>query len=460
MDGGPRILIAGGGYGGMHTALRLERLLRPGEATVMIADPRAYMTYQPLLAEAAAGNLEPRHVVVPLRAVLRRTQVIKAAVSSVDHPRRIAHLTTGGGDDRPVGYDMLVLAPGSISRALPIPGLAETGIGFKTIGEAIHLRNHVLEQLDAAASASSADARRAALTFVFAGGGYAGVEALAELQDMAFDACARYPEISHREMRWILVEAADRILPEVSRAMADYTAALLRRRHIEVRLRTRLTSAEDGRIRLDDGEEFGAGTLVWTAGVAPSPLASRAGLPTDARGRVIVSEFLAVQGTDDAWALGDCAAVPDLAAGGGALCAPTAQHAWRQARRLAGNIAAVLLGGTPRPYRHASAGSVASLGLYRGVAEVYGLRMRGFPAWMIHRTYHLLRLPTMNRRLRVVADWTLALLFPREVVSLDVLEHPRQDFQAALRVIATGPSRATPIPGQEEKEDEHHAYHQ
>ena len=354
---------------------------------------------------------------------------------------------------------MLVLAPGSISRALPIPGLAETGIGFKTIGEAIHLRNHILEQLDAAASASSADARHAPLTFVFAGGGYAGVEALAELQDMAFDACARYPEISHREMRWILVEAADRILPEVSLAMADYTVALLRRRHIEVRLRTRLTSAENGRIRLDDGEEFGAGTLVWTAGVAPSPLASRAGLPTDARGRVIVSEFPAVQGTDDAWALGDCAAVPDLAAGGGALCAPTAQHAWRQARRLAGNIAAVLRGGTPRAYRHASAGSVASLGLYRGVAEVYGLRMRGFPAWMIHRTYHLLKLPTMNRRLRVVADWTLALLFPREVVSLDVLEHPRQDFQAALRVIATGPSRVTSIPGKEEKGAEHHAYH-
>ena len=458
MGSGPRILIVGGGYGGTHTALRLERLLRPGEATVMVAGPRSYMTYQPLLAEAAAGNLEPRHVVVPLRGVLHRTQVIKASVSSIDHGRRVAYLADGDGDDRPVGYDMLVLAPGSISRVLPIPGLAETGIGFKTIGEAIHLRNHVLDRLDAAASASSAEARRVALTFVFAGGGYAGVEALAELQDMAFDACDRYPELSHREMRWILVEAADRILPEVSPAMADYTAARLRRRHIEVRLRTRLTSAEGGRMRLDDGEEFPAGTLVWTAGVAPSPLARQAGLPTDASGRVIVNELLAVEGTDGAWALGDCAAVPDLAAGDGALCPPTAQHAYRQARRLAGNIAAMLRGGTPRPYRHASAGSVTSLGLYRGVAEVYGLRMRGFPAWMTHRTYHLLKLPTMNRRLHVVSDWTLALLFPREVVSLDVIEHPRQDFQAALRVIATGPPRVTPFPGQK-KEAEHHAYH-
>jgi len=391
----PRILIVGGGYGGMHIALRLERLLRPGEASVMLAEPRSYMTYQPLLAEAASGNLEPRHIVVPLRRVLRRTQVIKATVSSVDHGRRVAYLATGDNDEWPLGYDMLVLAPGAISRVLPIPGLTETGIGFKTIGEAIHLRNHVLGRLDAAASANSAEARRAALTFVFTGGGYAGVEALAELQDMAFDACSHYPELSHREMRWVLVEAANRILPEVSPAMAGYTAALLRSRHIEVRLQTRLSSAEGGRIRLDDGT----------------------------------------------------------------LCAPTAQHAWRQARRLAGNITAVLRGGTQRPYRHTSAGSVASLGLYRGVAEVYGLRISGFPAWITHRTYHLLKLPTMNRRLRVVSDWTLALLFRREVVSLDILEDPRQDFQAALRVSATRPPRMTPFPGHEEKEADYHAYH-
>ncbi len=350
MGSGPRVLIVGGGYGGMHTALRLERLLRPGEATVMIADPRSYMTYQPLLAEAAAGNLEPRHVVVPLRGVLRRTQVIKAAVSSVEHARRVARLTTGDGEDRLTGYDVLVLAPGSVSRVLPVPGLAEAGIGigFKTIGEAIHLRNHVLGRLDAAASARSAQARQAALTFVFAGGGYAGVEALAELQDMAFDACARYPEFSHREMRWILVEAADRILPEVSPAMADYTTTVLRRRHIEVRLRTRLASAEGGRIRLDDGEEFPAGTLVWTAGVTPSPLASRAGMPTDDKGRVIVNEFLAVSGTGGAWALGDCAAVPDLAAGGSGPDSrvrpgsPAAQR--REWFRLASNS-----GGRPGP---------------------------------------------------------------------------------------------------------------
>ncbi|MFI5067092.1 MAG: NAD(P)/FAD-dependent oxidoreductase [Streptosporangiales bacterium] len=433
MGGTPHILIVGAGYGGMHTALRLGRLLRPGEATVTVADPRSYMTYQPLLAEAAAGSLEPRHVVVPLRGVLRRAQVVKAAVISVDHARRVAYLGSGDGRGTPLSYDMLVLAPGSISRVLPIPGLAESGIGFKTIGEAIHLRNRVLARLDAAASAPPGQARRAALTFVFVGGGYAGVEALAELEDMARDACARYPEISRSEMRWVLVEAAGQILPEVGEAMGGYTVRLLRRRGIEVRLRTRLLSAAGGHVVLDDGEEFDAGTIVWTAGVAPSPVVKQAGLPTDTSGRVTVNEFLAVEGTDGAWALGDCAAVPDLAKGNGALCAPSAQHAYRQAQRLAGNIAAVLRGGTPAPYRHASAGSVASLGLYQGVAQVYGVRMRGFPAWLTHRTYHLLKLPTMNRRLRVVSDWTLALLFRREIVSLDVLEHPREDFRAALR---------------------------
>jgi NADH dehydrogenase len=219
------------------------------------------------------------------------------------------------------------------------------------------------------------------------------------LEDMARDACARYPEISRGEMRWVLVEAAGQILPEVGEAMGGYTARLLRRRGIEVRLRTRLLSAAGGHVVLDDGEEFDAGTIVWTADVAPSPVVKQAGLPTDTSGRVTVNEFLAVEGTDGAWALGDCAAVPDLAKGLGALCAPSAQHAYRQARRLAGNIAAVLRGGTPAPYRHASAGSVASLGLYQGVAQVYGVRMRGFPAWLTHRTY-LLKLPTVNRRLR------------------------------------------------------------
>ena len=406
----PRILIVGGGHAGLHVAARLTRRLRRGEAEVTVVDPCSYMTYQPLLAEASAGSLEPRHVVVPLRRVLPGVRVVKANVTSIDHAHRAAHLDVGSGMSTMLRYDVLVLAVGSISRVLPIPGLAEVGIGFKTIGEAIHLRNHVLARLDAAAAVTDPVMRRKALTFVFVGGGYAGVEALAELEDMAHDVCSRYRELDPREMRWVLVEAADRILPEVGAVMGRYTVDLLRRRGIEVRLGTRLSSAVDGHIVLSDGAEFDADTVVWTAGVAPHPVVRRTDLPRDRHGRIRVTPHLAAEGLDDAWALGDCAAVPDLAGGEGAWCAPSAQHAVRQARTVADNIVAVLRGRKPAEYRHATAGSVASLGLYHGVAQVYGIRMRGFPAWFTHRTYHLLELPTLNRRLRVVADWTLGLL--------------------------------------------------
>lgn len=438
----PRILIVGGGCAGMHVALRLQRRLRRGEAQVTVVDPRSYLTYQPLLAEAAAGSLEPRHVVVPLRQALPRTRVVTRAVASIDHSRRVALLepccpqTAAGGAPAQLDYDLLVLAPGSVSRVLPVPGLAESGIGFKTVGEAIHLRNHVLAQLDAAAALPPGPQQWAALSFVFVGGGYAGVEALAELEDMTRAAVRRYPQIDPAALRWILIEAADRILPEVGARMGRYTVQRLRSRGIEVRLATRLLSAHDGHLVFDDGDEMDARTLVWTAGVAPHPLLKQTGLPLDERGRVRTSEFLSVIDTPDAWALGDAAAVPDLARGQGALCAPSAQHAVRQARVLADNLIATLRGRAPRAYRHAHAGSVASLGLYRGVAQIYGIRMRGPLAWFVHRTYHLAKLPTFNRRLRVLADWTLALLFPREIVSLGALEDARADFQAAAATSA------------------------
>ncbi|PKV99901.1 MULTISPECIES: NAD(P)/FAD-dependent oxidoreductase [Amycolatopsis] len=432
----PRVLVVGAGQAGMHVARRLRRRLRPGEAAITVVDPHSYSTYQPLLAEAAAGNLEPRHVVVPLRQVLPGVEVITRAVISIDHSRRTAYVASGSGEPEPLGYDVLVLAPGSVTRVLPVPGLAEGGIGFKTVGEAIHLRNHVLAQLDTAASARSDADRERALTFVFVGGGYAGVEALAELQDMAHDACRHYPGIDPARLRWVLVEATGRILPEVGERMGRYTVDLLQRRGIDVRLDTRLTSVVDGHLVLDDGSEFDAGTLVWTAGVAPHPLLKQTDMPLDERGRVLATKYLSVVDTPDAWALGDCAAVPDLARGPGAVCPPSAQHAVRQARVAAGNVIATLRGRTLKPYRHTSAGSVASLGLYQGVAQVYRLRLRGLPAWLAHRTYHLLALPTWNRRLRVVADWTLALLFPREIVSLEALEHARDAFTTAAEETA------------------------
>jgi NADH dehydrogenase FAD-containing subunit len=334
---------------------------------------------------------------------------------------------------------VLVMAPGSVSRALPIPGLAEAGIGFKTIGEAIHLRNHILSRLDVASTTDESGLRRKALTFVFVGGGYSGVEAFAELEDMARHALHLYPGLSPSDMRWLLVEATGRILPEVGESLGAYTVERLRERGMEVLLDTTVESMVDGRVVLSDGEELDAGTVVWTAGIKANPLASRSGLPVDHTGRIACSPDLRVKGVDDAWGAGDSAAVPDLSKDEpGATCAPSAQHAVRQAKRLADNVVAVMRGAIPKPYIHADAGSVASLGLYKGVAEVYGVRLRGFPAWLMHRGYHLSQVPTLSHKARVAADWAMALLFGREVVSLGQVEHPRWEWQGATLAQAFG----------------------
>ena len=387
----PHILIVGGGYVGMYTALRLQKKLRRDEAMVSVIDPLSYMTYQPFLPEAAAGNLEPRHVVVPLRRVLPRAQILNGRVTRIDHARRVVTFTPNAGEPVEISYDIIVVAPGSIARTLPIPGLAEHGIGFKTVGEAIYLRNHVLAKLDIAASTSEVAVRRRALTFVFVGGGYAGVEVLAELEDMARDATRSYDGVEPDDMRWVLVEASGRILPEVSEDLGRYTVNELRRRKIEVRLNTRLESAENNHIVLSDGEEFDADTLVWTAGVKANPMVAQSDLPVDSKGRLKGTAFLRVDGLDDAWTAGDSAAIPDLSKSDpDALCGPSAQHAVRQAKQLGDNIAAVLHGLEPTVYKHAYAGSVASLGLHKGVAQVYGIKLRGWPAWVMHRTYHLI----------------------------------------------------------------------
>lgn len=433
MTGGPtRIVIVGGGYVGLYTALRAQKKLSRGRAEIVVIDPQPNMTYQPFLPEAAAGSVEPRHVVVPLRRVLKRCRVITGLVSRIDHDRRSLVVEPESGNSYELGYDLLVVAPGSIARTLPIPGLAEQGIGFKTIGEAIFMRNHVLSMLDFASSTEDPAARRRALTFAFVGGGYAGVEALAELEDMARYACRYYPTISPADLRWVLVEAADRIMPEVSVGLSAYTADRLAERSIDVRLQTRLVSAVGGRIELSDGEAFEVDTLVWTAGVKAHPLAARSGLPVDDRGRLPCRANLTVKGVEGVFSAGDTAAVPDLSkSDSDALCSPSAQHAVRQARLLADNLARTINGQALEDYKHAYVGSVASLGLYRGVAELYGIKVRGPLAWFIHRTYHLSRVPTFNRKVRVLADWTAALFFPREVVSLGQLQSPRHDFEKA-----------------------------
>lgn len=427
----PHVLIVGGGYVGMYTALRLQRKLRPGEARVTVVGPRSYMTYQPFLPEAAAGSVEPRHVVVALRRVLRRCEVVTGSVTTVDHSRRCVTVAPPAGEPYEIPYDHVVLAPGSVARTLPIPGLADMGIGFTTVEEAIRLRNVVLDKLDLASSTSDLRVRGRALTFVFVGGGYAGVEALGELEDMARYAARTAYSLDASLMRWVLVEASDRILPEVAEDMGRYTVRELRRRGIDVRLSTRMESCLGGVVVLSDGSTFEADTLVWTAGVKPHPMLGATGLPLDERGRLRCRADLRVEGVEGAWGAGDGAAVPDLTKGPGALCGPSAQHAVRQARQLGDNLVSVLRGGQPAEYKHAYAGSVASLGLYQGVAQIYGVKLRGFPAWFMHRTYHVSRMPTLNRKLRVLSDWTLSLVFRREVVSFGQFADPRAEFRRA-----------------------------
>jgi NADH dehydrogenase len=430
------IVIVGGGAAGLTAARRLERkLARTGHSLTLVSTENVFL-YQSLLSEAAGGTLEPRHVVVPLRSALRRTEIVVGEVERVDPSARLLHLRGVDGDPFELGYDQLVLTPGSRSRTLPVPGLAEHGIGFKTLGEAILLRNHVLSRLESASQRPPRDPRRrAALSFVFVGAGYAGVEAIAELEDLSRWAVRHIPQLRPDELRWVLVEAQDVVLPEIASGLGEYAARELRRRGIEIKTGTRLESIEAGVVRLSDGDSFPAETLVWTAGVKPEPLAALSSLPVDASGRLRVDPALRLEGYEgEIWGAGDAAAVPDVVNGG--WCPPSAQYATRQGKRLAANVLATLRDGPEagvEPFRYEALGALCSLGRYKGVAVVMGLRLRGFPAWFLARSYHLLQLPTLNRKVRVVLDWTLSLFFPRDVAALGSLYDPTQAFERAAK---------------------------
>jgi len=429
-----RILVVGGGYVGMYAAYRLQKKLGRTEAQITVVDPQPHMTYKPFLPETAAGSIEPRHVVVPLRKVLRKCKVVTARVDKVDHATRRAWLTTSDGRTSTIDYDILVMAPGSIARTLPVPGLAEQGISFQTVGEAIYLRNHVLSRLDTASTTDDPQLRKRLLTFMVVGGGYAGIEALAELEDMARYALRYHPQIRPEEMRWVLVEATARVMPEVSPKLGVYTVQRLTERGIQVFLETRVDTMVDGKVRLSDGTEFETGTIVWTAGVKANPMLTKTDLPLDARGRVRCTTALQVVGLSGAYSAGDCAGVPDLSKlneDPSATCSPSAQHAVRQAKVLADNVIAAVRGEDAKPYEHKYVGSVASLGLYKGVADVYGVKLKGVPAWFMHRTYHLSRMPTFNRKVRVLIDWTEALMLRREVVALGQINDPKAEFDRA-----------------------------
>jgi NADH dehydrogenase len=421
----------------LYTALGLQKKLRLREASVTVVDSQPHMTYQPFLPEAAAGSIEPRHVVVPLRQVLKQCHVVTARVQKIEHARRTVTVEALDGHIELIGYDLLVVALGSVARLLPVPGLAERGIAFKTIGEAIYLRNHVLSRMDLAASTLDPDLRRRLLTFTFVGGGFAGVESLAELEDMARYATRHYENIEPEDLRWVLVEAAGRILPEVRESLGVWTVEQLEKRGIEIYLSTIAKTFENGHVVLSDGTEFDSDTIVWNAGVKANPvLGSSSDLPIDERGRLKCTASMRTEGVPEVWSAGDCAAVPDLArteSDPKATCAPNAQNAVRQAQLLSKNIVTAMRGGTPKDYFHKNAGSVASLGLHKGVADTFDVKLKGFPAWAMHRLYHLSRMPTFNRKARIALDWMMASLFEREVVSLGQINDPKAEFVRASR---------------------------
>ncbi|PDP85203.1 NADH dehydrogenase FAD-containing subunit [Glycomyces fuscus] len=425
----PHILIVGGGYLGMYTARRLEKKLGAGEARITVIDPNSYMTYQPFLPETASGSISPRHVVVPLRKVFKRVRVLGGRVVRIDHADRTVRYEPNVGEAETIAYDYLVMAAGAVSRTLPIPGLAEWGIGIKTVEEAAFLRNHVLNQLAIADSTDDEAIRRKALNFVFVGGGFAGAEAIAELEDMVRDAVRHHPSIGLEDVQFYLIEAADKILPEVGPEVGSKALNQLRRRGIDVRLKTFLESAVDQRIKLSDGTEFDSGTLVWTAGVKPSPVVAASDLPLGPKGHLDTSEYLAVNGVENAFAGGDNAQVPD---GNGGYYPPNAQNAVRQAPVLADNVIAALRGTEPKAYRHKNLGAVAGLGLHKGAAQLFGkIKLNGRLAWYAHRSYHLFAVPTFNRKMRVLSDWTLALFLRRDYAALPEMVEPRQAFEEA-----------------------------
>jgi NADH dehydrogenase len=426
------VVLVGGGYAGLTAARRLRRRL-PRDVRVTVVNPHPYMTYQPLLPETAGGTVAPHHVVVPLRSALRGADLLVGSLTGLDPERRVATVTTAGGNTTDLLYDELVLATGSMTRTLPVPGLLEHAVGFRTVEEALHLRHQVLARLEVAAATTDPQVRRRALTFVFVGAGYAGVEAIAEVEDMVRRVLRGSSGLHHAETRWVLVEGAERILGQLPERLASYVADRLRGRGVDVRTGTVLSSVESGRVRLSDGSSFAADTVVWTAGVVASPLLRRLGLDVDRLGRVRTDPQLRVR--PGVWALGDCAGVPDVHTGG--ACPPTAQHAVRQAARLADNLVRHLGGRPLRPYRHRDAGAVASLGLGQGVAELYGVPLRGYPAWLVHRVYHGSRLPCGRRRLMVVLDWVLG-PSRAEPVSLAALERPRAPLRDAHREQAAG----------------------
>ena len=430
----PKILIVGAGYAGFYTAWKLEKWLRKGEAEVTIVDPLPYMTYQPFLPEVAAGSIEPRHAVVPLRSHLRRTRILGGRVTSVDHTSKRADIQLNQGSQIVEQYDHIVFTAGAVSRTFPIPGVAEEAIGLKTIEEAISVRDRLLTNFDKAAQLPKGPARDRLLTVVVVGGGFAGIETFAELRSLASALLKDYPELDFEDTHFHMIEAMGRIMPEVLHRTSEWVIKNLEERGAQLHLNTQLTSCVNGVVELSSGATFESELIIWTAGVMANPLLRKTDFPLDDRGRLRCRPDLRVEGDagiiEGAWGAGDATAVPDLSGGGVAgYCVPNAQHAVRQAKLLAKNIVAVLRGEGPTDYFHKNLGAVAGLGLNVGVFQSGKLSIKGYLAWLAHRGYHGLAMPSFERKFRVVSGWWNNFWLGRDIAALPMKEHPRAWFE-------------------------------
>jgi NADH dehydrogenase len=431
----PRILIVGGGYAGFYTAWKLEKWLSAKDAEIVVVDPLSYLTYQPFLPEVVGGAVEARHAVVDQRKHLKRSRVITAKVTKIDHADKSVEITPAVGEPWTMTYDQIVVTAGSVSRTFPIPGVADTAIGLKTIEEAVAIRDRIVRNFELAANLPAGPERDRLLTFVVVGGGFAGIEVFGEMRSLASALLGRYPQLTFEDTHFHLIEAMGRIMPEVSLPTSHWVLKNYAERGANVHLDTQLKDATGGVVQLSTGESFESDVIVWTAGVMASPMLRNTDLPIEERGRLRVKADLRVVTAEgeivpDAWGAGDVSAVPDLTGKGvGGFCVPNAQHAVRQGKLLAKNIAATLRGEGVKEYRHESLGAVAGLGLYVGAFQSGKFAVTGFPAWVMHRGYHGLAIPTWERKTRVVGNWVLNFVLGRDMVQLIDREHPRVAFE-------------------------------
>ncbi|ARC88194.1 FAD-dependent oxidoreductase [Rhodovulum sp. MB263] len=420
-----RIVVLGGGFGGMYAARALRRQFGR-KAEIEVINAQNYFVFQPLLPEVAGGSITPAHAVSPLRFILDGIFVRKAVVDSVDFERKVVTVFQGI-QRRPteVGYDHLVIALGQGTDFSRMPGLEEHALKMKTLEDARRLRGHIIEQLEHAQVTELPDTKRGALTFTVVGGGFSGVETVGEMKEMIDRSLRFYPKIDPSEVRVQLIEFAPRILNEMPRPLADYAVGHLERHGIEIKLGTGVKSATHRQLVTTTGEVIDTRTIVATIGNAPLPVVQRMGLTLE-KGRIPVDRMLRVAGLDGVWALGDCALIPlkEGASERADFAPPTAQFAVREAKRVARNIAATVRGRAPKPFAYASRGALASLGAKRGVANVFGRNITGFPAWFIWRSYYLALLPGIGTRIRVMINWSLDMLGARSLVQLKFYGKP------------------------------------